>query len=379
MTRLIQVLAALALLGTFIALIADAPVLLLPWIVWFLVASALAAYAWPGGRTMVFVLVMLGAFVYLGAIITVISGGGEGTASAATGVSAEAGEALYWGKGKCSTCHSLGERGSAIRGPNHLNVCGIARDQRVAERQAEGAANIQTATDYLVESIANPNIYIVEGFAGAMPRVYLPPIALTSEEVSAVILYMQAQGCEQDPAAINLPPAILNAATAEVAAGVPFTLVVKGDPEAGKALFLDSAGPAACVKCHIVAGEGASVGPDLTDVAGSQTVEYIFESIMGPSAQIAPGGYEPIQLQLSDGTVLSGIITAEDDATVTVKDKDGVETVVNKSDIGRERRFPDVPSLMPDNFGDLLTVKQVADLIAFLQQSGGVLEGEAAP
>ena len=40
------------------------------------------------------------------------------------------------------------------------------------------------------------------------------------------------------------------------------------------------------------------------------------------------------------------------------------------------KRYPDVPSLMPGNFGELLTVKQVADLIAFLQQSAGVLPSE---
>jgi putative heme-binding domain-containing protein len=375
MTRLIQILAALACLGTFIALIADAPTLLLPWIVWFLAASALAAYLWPGGRTGVFVLVTLGVFVYIGVLVTAISGGGEGVVAAA-GVNPEAGEAIYWGKGKCSTCHSLGDRGSAIRGPNHLNVCATAHSQRVAERQTQGATHIQTATDYLVESIAEPNAYIVSGFSGAMPRVYLPPISLSADEIRAVLTYLQAQGCEPDPAAIKLPPEVLNAAQAEVAASGPFSLVVKGDPEAGKSLFLDASGPAACVKCHMLAGEGGQVGPELTDVASTQTVEYIFESIMDPSAQIASGGYEPIQVQLKDGTVLSGIIKAEDGAAVTIKDKEGVETVVNEADIQREKRYPDIPSLMPGNFGELLTVKQVADLIAFLQQSAGVLPGE---
>jgi putative heme-binding domain-containing protein len=141
-------------------------------------------------------------------------------------------------------------------------------------------------------------------------------------------------------------------------------------------LFFDSEGAAACVKCHTVAGEGEQVGPELTDVAGTQTLEYVFESIMAPSAEIAAGGYEPIQVQLGDGTILSGIIQAEDEGTMTLKDKEGVETVVNKSDIKREKRYPDVPSIMPDNFGELLTVKQVANLIAFLQESAGVLPEE---
>jgi len=375
MSRLTRLLAALACLGTFVALVADPPTFLLPWIIWFLAASVLAASLWPGGRTVVFVLLILGVFVYIGALVTAISGG-EGTAVAAEGVNPEAGEALYWGKGKCSTCHSLGERGSAVRGPNHAGVCGIARDERVAERQAAGAANIQTATDYLVESIAQPQAYIVEGYSGAMPKAYLPPISLTTDEISAVILYLQTQGCEADAAAINLPPEILSAAGAQVSAGGEFTLVLTGDPEAGKALFSDAEGPAACSKCHTVAGEGEQVGPELTDVAGTQTVEYIFESIMDPSAQIAAGDYTPIQVQLNDGTILSGIIKDEDEATVTIKDKEDLETVVNKSDIQREKRYPDVPSLMPGNFGELLTVQQVANLIAFLQQSAGVLPSD---
>ncbi|HLF87694.1 MAG TPA: c-type cytochrome [Anaerolineales bacterium] len=375
MKKLARILASLACLSTFIALIADAPTLLFSWVLWFLTAAALAAWLWPGGRTIVFVLVMLGAFVYIGALITDISGGGN-TAVAAAGVNPEAGEAIYWGKGKCSTCHSLGDQGSAVRGPNHENVCARARDLRVPERQAAGVAQIQTPTDYLVESVADPNAYIVEGFSGAMPKVYLPPISLNAEEIMAVITYMQSQGCEPDAAAISLPAAILNAATAEVVGGAPFSLVVEGDPAAGKALFFDEAGAAACIKCHTVAGEGAEVGPELTDVAATQTLEYIFESIMNPSAAIASGGYEPILLQLNDGTLISGIISTEDETTVTVKDKEGVVTVTNKSDISREKRFPDEPSIMPANFGELLTVKQVADLIAFLQESAGILTNE---
>jgi putative heme-binding domain-containing protein len=97
---------------------------------------------------------------------------------------------------------------------------------------------------------------------------------------------------------------------------------------------------------------------------------------MNPSAAIAAGGYEPIQLQLTDGSVLSGVIEAEDDASVTLVDKEGTQAVVQKSDIQRERRYPDIPSLMPGNFGELLTVKQVADLIAFLQESAGVVPVE---
>ena len=375
MKKTIRTLVSIACLGTFVALVADWPEFLLPWIVWFLAAAGFTAYLWAGGRTLVFVLVIQALFVFIGAAVSAISGD-ESTAVAAEGINPEAGEAIYWGRGKCSTCHSLGDEGSAVRGPNHRNVCGVARDQRVSERQAAGASNIQTATDYLVESLADPQGYIVDGFSGAMPKAYLPPISLSPDEIAAVIVYLQTQGCEADAGAINLPAEILNAATSEVAAGGEFSLVLVGDPAAGRELFLDEAGVAACVKCHTVAGEGAAVGPELTDVAGTQTLVYVFESVMDPSAQIAPGGYEPIQVQLSDETVIAGVITAEDDSSVTITDKEGTVFEIDKADIGRERRYPDLPSIMPSNFGDLLTVQQVADLIAFLQESAGVLPAE---
>lgn len=373
--KLVRPIAILALLASFVALLADLPQLLLPWIVWFLVAAGLAAYAWPAGRTVVFVLLTLGLFVYLGALVTALSGG-EVAAAAAEGVNVEAGEAIYWGKGKCSTCHSLGDRGSAVRGPNHADVCAVSRDLRVAERQAAGAAGIQTATDYLVESLADPDVYVVEGFSAAMPKVYLPPISLTADEIRAVVLYLQTQGCEADAATIELPQVILEAAAQQGEVGEPFSLAVVGDPQAGRELFFDPAGAAACVQCHTVEGEGGQVGPELTDVAGTQTLQYIYESIMDPSAAIASGGFEPVQLQLNDGSVLSGVLRAEDDASLSVVDTDGVETIVQKADIARERRYPDIPSAMPGNFSELLTVKQVADLIAFLQESAGVLTVE---
>lgn len=373
--KILRIAAGIFFLATFVALLLEPQEFVLPWIVWFIAAAVLAGVLSPGARTVVFVLVILGAFIYIGTVVTELSGGGT-AAAAVEGVSVESGEAIYWGEGKCSTCHSLGDQGSAVRGPNHENVCGTARDRRVADRQEAGASHIQTATDYIVESIADPDAYLVEGFSAAMPRVYLPPISLSADKITSVILYMQAQGCTPDVSTIDLPSVILNAAAAQAEGVAPFTLVLAGDPASGRALFLDPAGSAACVQCHTVAGEGAEVGPDLTDVAGTQTLDYIFESVMDPSAVIASGGYEPIQIRLADGTDISGVLRAEDETTLTIVLKDGTVNSVAKSDIQRELRYPDLPSLMPSNFGELLTVQQVADLMAFLQESAEVLPEE---
>src|SRR3972149_16660 len=70
----------------------------------------------------IFTVVAILLFVYVGELLTRISGEatrGPGNGSLVSGViTPEAGEALFWGKGACYTCHAIGGRGSAIRGPN---------------------------------------------------------------------------------------------------------------------------------------------------------------------------------------------------------------------------------------------------------------------
>lgn len=313
-------------------------------------------------RVVIFTLVVMAAFVWVGQVITDISGGGEAVV-AAEGVNPEAGEALYWGRGKCHTCHSIGDRGSAIRGPNHENVA-LTAVERATER------GLPSATDYLVESIADPSAYVVEGYKDEMPIVYRPPIALAPDEVRAVISYLQTQGGEVDIAAITLPEVILRAA-AEGGGEEPFQTYMAGDPDAGEALFYDLEGVAACASCHTVGDQGGKVGPNLTDVAGTRTLPYIIESIVSPSAEIA-SGFEPVAFRATDGKIYTGVIREEPETAITFVTKEGEEITFEKADI--QVRDENPPSLMPDNFPDLLTVREIHDLLAFLQRSAGVLE-----
>jgi putative heme-binding domain-containing protein len=302
------------------------------------------------------------------------SGGGV----AAEGVNPDAGREIFWGKGKCATCHSVGDEGSAIRcpnlgetGPTGLSM-GLRAEQRATERQTQGASHVKTGTDYLVESIAEPDAYVVEGFKAEMPRVYQPPISLTADEIRAVITYLQSLGGEVDAAAIQLPAAVAQAAGAQ-AEGAAFRLYLPGDPERGEALFTGEVGDVACGKCHTVAGEGGQVGPELTDVAGRQTLENIVQSILEPSAVIA-SGFDPIVVRTKDNRTVNGVIKAEDDAQITIVTSDGEEVEIRKADMAAERRAPDVPSVMPGNFSEVLTIQQLSDLVAYLQKAGGVYE-----
>ena len=67
---------------------------------------------------------------------------------------------------------------------------------------------------------------------------------------------------------------------------------------------------------------------------------------------------------------VEGFIKAEDDEKITLVKKDGSEIAIAKADIKKVRkgyRKPAVMSIMPGNFRDLLSVKNLHDIVAFLK------------
>jgi len=330
-----------------------------------------------------FVAAVLGSFIYVGQVVTDIAGGGVATA-VVEGVNPEAGEAIFWGKGKCHTCHSIGDQGSAIRCPNlgENNLAsllslplGLRADERAVMRSEQTGKHF-TSTDYLVESLAEPGAYVVEGFKNEMPYVYKPPIGLSPDEVKAVVLYLQSLGGEVDLAAIKLPDSILAAQQEEVEAWQPY---VSGDPQEGLDLFFDENSNAGCSRCHMVGDQGGKVGPELTTVSGTRSPSYIVESIITPSAVIA-SGFESMLIITKDGRYLTGISKGEDEKTVSLMLDSGEMLQVPKSEI--DETAPQDTSVMPSGFADDLTLTEFHDVLAFVltldgeQPIGGAEEEE---
>lgn len=201
-------------------------------------------------RIVAFSLFLIAIFVYIGDVIAEISGGTGG--GGATGISPEAGSEIFWGKGQCFTCHMVGGQGSAIRCPN----LGDSDQGPEIGIRAAGRVPGLSAKEYLIQTIAYPDEYVVEGFSkGIMPRVWRPPIALTAEEVAAVIAYLQNLGGEVDISKDDLPPELI---AAEATAPAPFTppLGIEADPQRGSEYFHDLNGKAGCVKCHTAKIDG---------------------------------------------------------------------------------------------------------------------------
>jgi putative heme-binding domain-containing protein len=138
---------------------------------------------------------------------------------------------------------------------------------------------------------------------------------------------------------------------------------LSGDPEAGRKLFFDPKGKAQCAKCHSVGGEGGRIGPSLDRIASRRASEFLMESILQPSKEIAPE-YEAVAVALKDGRVITGLRVNETNFSIQLTEEDGRFRSFLKRDLEEVKVLK--KSLMPDNLGELLNVKELHDLFAYL-------------
>lgn len=116
-----------------------------------------------------------------------------------------------------------------------------------------------------------------------------------------------------------------------------------------------------CATCHRLFGSGGEVGPDLTG-AGRKDLDYLLSNIADPSAVVSKD-FQVTALGLADGRTVSGIVTAETDAALTVQTAQG-RVVVAKPDVSERVRT--TQSLMPDGLLQTLSAQEVRDLVAYL-------------
>ena len=114
-----------------------------------------------------------------------------------------------------------------------------------------------------------------------MPRELLPKVseALRKHSGDPVLAKLQAE---------VLKGGLLLSLTPGEIEKVRELVKSKGNPVLGKAVFLNSKA-LACVNCHKMEGIGGNVGPDLTRLWDTSTIEKILESILDPSKEIKEG------------------------------------------------------------------------------------------
>jgi putative heme-binding domain-containing protein len=139
----------------------------------------------------------------------------------------------------------------------------------------------------------------------------------------------------------------------------------KGDAKAGRAVF---AGTGTCGKCHVVNGEGKSVGPDLSGIGAKLSPLALYESILAPSAAISHN-YETWTVVTDDGRSFTGLLVSQTDEAVTLRGADGVDATLPAGEVEELVRQP--ISLMPADLATALTEQELVDLVAWL----GTLKG----
>ncbi len=183
-------------------------------------------------------------------------------------------------RAQCLTCHSLEEDPKA-RCPN-LDGIGETASQR-----RPGV----TTVAYLVESLYNPNAFVVQGYPkDQMTPVNRPPISLSHDEILALIAFLNSLGRETTAAFIEQArkaqdPWRQGILRPEEGTGRATLPIFEGDPERGRQVFNEMS----CLQCHRLGAEGRDVGPDLTTIGASQGPEYILESIIDPTTVIVRG------------------------------------------------------------------------------------------
>jgi len=232
-----------------------------------------------------------------------------GLASAQTPTDLSRGEKLY--ESHCSLCH--GQTGGGGKGPNLAQP--TLRHAPTVERLAE---------------------VIKEGLPGTeMPGAW----QLTDREAMQVAQYVRSLG---RTAIVKLP----------------------GDPAHGRALY-ESKG---CGSCHIVQGEGSSLGPELTDVGARRNADYLKRAVIQPAAMV-PEAYLVVRVTTRDGKTIRGMRVNEDTFTIQVRDASNHVYSFRKSALlNLEKQFNQ--SLMP-SFESALTAAELDDLIAYLASLRG--------
>jgi putative membrane-bound dehydrogenase-like protein len=128
----------------------------------------------------------------------------------------------------------------------------------------------------------------------------------------------------------------------------------------GKAIFRQ-----VCSSCHQMGGQdGVAFGPDLATLR-NRNAQSILTEILHPNHSIADG-YDLYTATLRNGQILTGIMARETANALTLRAPGGAETVVSRTDVAKLDKS--TQSAMPAGLEQQISIRQMADLLAFIQR-----------
>ncbi|MDB5335932.1 MAG: Cytochrome c [Planctomycetaceae bacterium] len=138
--------------------------------------------------------------------------------------------------------------------------------------------------------------------------------------------------------------------------------LAKADLGAGRSVYQKT-----CANCHVLYGAGRKVGPDLTG-SNRKNLDYLLENVIDPSAVVG-ADFRVLVVTLQDGRVLSGVVSEQNERTITLQLAQAPITIDRKE---IEESKQTTSSLMPDGQMQTLTKEQIRDLMAYLMSTDQV-------
>jgi mono/diheme cytochrome c family protein len=194
------------------------------------------------------------------------------------------GEQVYNGAGGCTACHGLGTRAPNLlldeRGTGSIGArCG---------RRESG----KSCKEYLHEALVKPAAFVAPGYQPIMPDMsrQLPP-----EQIWALVAYLESLGGTVDVSGSDIAASGGGAASGGAGEDEEEESGAGGGGGGGGFLAGGSTKPqeilnaGGCLGCHQVAGQGGSLGPDLSHIGGKLNAAQIRQAILDPAADTAAG------------------------------------------------------------------------------------------
>ena len=156
-------------------------------------------------------------------------------------------------------------------------------------------------------------------------------------------------------------------------AGRTPTVKSPGDPVAGALVYSRNG----CSNCHRIGNVGSIYGPELTRIGAGRSIEYLRESLVDPSADIADG-YGGVTVVANDGRRVTGVRVNEDTFSVQIRKADQGFALFDKS--ATKEVIHETKSMMPSY--KQLSATDLQNLLAYLeslrgQQAAGADAGKA--
>lgn len=134
-------------------------------------------------------------------------------------------------------------------------------------------------------------------------------------------------------------------------------LAMKGDAAKGANVFKTN-----CSVCHQVKGQGTDFGPKLSEIGDKLPKDGLLEAIVNPSGGVS-FGYETTELQMKDGTTITGLLASKTEDDYDVKMPGGTLNKVKRSDVKLVKQSAE--SMMPD-LHQAMSKEDLADLLQYL-------------